>query len=431
MSDTADRQTLSIPRPDYTRLLEVDGAMQGLAAWSGLSWPPKVPAPWRLKPGGDANPAATGFAAGNPATPFHVSPEFLSLPKCWRLEFLLRNPAALALLCYMGQVQEVAGRLKQTVGAAYPPGDDSRTLLRGQVKPQSPEVVPLWQIVHRCGWRLAALLEEHFGICFSGPGLGDGRLGPPSCFCGIKRGLEPEEWADLWLDAYWAHSDDRARRRAVLDAWEMFVTTTLGGWDDPRVAQLRDWGALTRRQRSAFTKLLEKIRRDCKLPQFRQQQDDYFSRLLAVWDAREGWTGECYDPAQAVTLREAMQQAGEKRPDTYYRAFHLVSGVPYSDVAWDIFFGSSWREALDPETYRRLRAMPMRRRAGRRKGSSAAVSDQETEAEINKLVAMLKQGIEVREAVAKVNLPDDLKRILTDPENAPDVQRWAEDKRRR
>ena len=126
---------------------------------------------------------------------------------------------------------------------------------------------------------------------------------------------------------------------------------------------------------------IRRLRKGLGLPSPRRQEDDYYPRLLAVWDAREGWTGTgddplkpstvrdatpavgSYDPRKAVPLADALR-ASRGKPDDYYRAFKLITGEAYDDALWDTLFGSAWREALDEQEYRRLHAMPSRRRTG-------------------------------------------------------------------
>jgi hypothetical protein len=424
----------------YRRLLEVDRPVQALADLLGIPWPTALPAPWRTR-----RPALPRQQTSQPlvhAAPYHVSAPFLCLPERWRWEFLRRNPEVIALLAYMGQVHQMAGVLKHLIGLPYEPEDPCRPHVRSQPTPRSEEVVSLWQLVHRSGWRLARVLEERFGICFSGPCLHAEHLGPPSDFCGLKRGLDPREWSDLWLDTFWVHQGDLERQKAVLTAWEGFVQQNFKGWEDPRVGRSRTWDKLTKRQQRDYRPRFNRICHGSNSPRFRQLGDDYYNRLLAAWDAREGWTGEGYDPRLAVKLQLALYRAKGSVPDVYYQAFRLITGETDTGIAWDIHFGA-YVQALHPEAYRRLRAMPRRRRAGRRRGSVSRVSriprpgevplpedvaqagDPEVEASINRLYQLLDRGVSVQDAIVEAELPDWLTRTLLAPENARQVEAWA------
>jgi hypothetical protein len=189
-----------------------------------------------------------------------------------------------------------------------------------------------------------------------------------------------------------------------------------------------------------------KRRRDLGLPAPRQLKDEYFNGLLAVWDAREGWTGDLsrrYDPTLAVPLIEAAKRTKAK-PDYYYRAFQLVTGIPYSSIAWEIIFGAAWQNSLGLEMYRRLRAMPQRRKTGRHRGNSSHrlrtlttkaspgvytsdPLDDMTAAAIERLRELLIRGVAFDVAGAEVQLGDlseELRQLLSNQVNKPLVEDW-------
>jgi hypothetical protein len=461
VTDRSLRNKAEVPPPtpsaDYVHLLEVDADLQGLANLLRLPWPAEVPAPWRIPRSRRSRPE-TGQSSTD-AVPYHVSPDFLALPERWRREFLRRNPEVMALLCYMTQVQELAGRLRQVIGPAYELlQNDSLRKFAERATPTSPEVEFLWKLIHRCGWRLATLLENRFGICFGGFCLHDERLGPPSGFVCLRRGLNPREWSHIWLDAYWVHSGDRERRQAVVKAWETFDQQELSNRGDSGVPQSRRWEGMTHRQARTYMSLQEEIRHRFGLPQFRRQSDEYYKGLLAVWDIREGWIGQRYELGRARLLRQAVDQAKASGAELYYRAFHLITGHPYTAVAWEVHLGGMLPQAQDPEVYRHLRAMPQRRRAGRRScqlsGAPEAVPgkppgsckdggrrsrtremaraaplapgvDGKVEAAIGQLYRLLHAGVELDAALDQVDLPEWLIETLRDPQRARAVEAWA------
>jgi hypothetical protein len=361
--------------------------------------------------------------------PFHVSRAFRIHPARWRWEFIIRNPVALDWVREMLAIQAFAMALPESVGAAY----QSEGFNWGQVQPLSEEVVSIRQCLRRLGWRLARTLEERYGIVFSGPCLGDPRYGPPSAFFGLTRGVSPEESGDIWFDAYCASQGNREMQRAVLAAWETLVMETAGGWDHPRVQQLRTLATMNVRQRRRCLSLLSRVCSQFSLPKFYRHEDSHYQRALQVWDAREGWTGEGYDAARAEELRMAKQRS-EATAQDYYRAFNLVMGEPYSRERWDATLGARHRRQLGPENYQRMEAHPGRRRTGRTKGqrqrapgevtlrSPPAVSslDPSERLEQQELCEQLRQfqrrvqkGVSVEIAAAEVELPADFRQELT------------------
>jgi hypothetical protein len=276
------------------------------------------------------------------------------------------------------------------------------------------------------------------------------RFGEPQYF--LPEGHEPRQPVPLdgpsWLDRY----------RDLYAGLELcaFPDLSQGRWlSDPQVKEsIRStmenlkrsnagsaWRHLSERGKRELRMALKGLRDQFGFPSCRARAEAYYCGLLAVWDAREGWTGQRYDPEHAMPLCEALMKH-KGRPDFYYRSFQLITGKPYSSLCWDLYFGASWCRKYGPEAYRRHRATPLRRRAGRRKGpfqdqdlqsqnalSSPAPSDRasdpQTEAEIEKLIHLLHQGVQLEAALAEVDLSDALASILMDPANAEMVAAWV------
>jgi hypothetical protein len=114
------------------------------------------------------------------------------------------------------------------------------------------------------------------------------------------------------------------------------------------------YGRSTVRGRRAFARALAARRRHHHLKEPRQLSEDEYRRLLAVWDAREGWQGPLrgYDPAQAVTLRKAAERTGS-RAAAYYDAFRLIMGQPYSAAGWLATIGPAWTQRQEWELFKR------------------------------------------------------------------------------
>jgi hypothetical protein len=154
--------------------------------------------------------------------------------------------------------------------------------------------------------------------------------------------------------------------------------------------------------------------------------DEYYCQLLEIWDCREGWTGQCYDPRQAQPLKASLRKLSH---DAYYRAFALVVGEPYSTICWDIHLGARWQNKLGHDKYRRLRSLPHHRRAGRRRstdgpvaaaratGGVDACASVEENPEIAKFYLLASQGLAPDAVLAQVELPDSVLRTLRDPKN--------------
>jgi hypothetical protein len=146
----------------------------------------------------------------------------------------------------------------------------------------------------------------------------------------------------------------------------------------------------------------------------------YLSTALAVWDAREGWTGAPrfetlgYDPDRALTLREALRRA-KATPEQYYRAFQYVTGHEYSAAAaWVVALGWLWQE-------RQHFASVKRRNSGWRKG---APRTREHRA-IADFFRLVRQGTEIEVAVQVARLSPGAARVLSAPENRDQVSSFV------
>jgi hypothetical protein len=89
-----------------------------------------------------------------------------------------------------------------------------------------------------------------------------------------------------------------------------------------------------------ITGAVEEFVRDLKaregIPNTRRR-DDKLPEYLAVWDAREGWTGRGYDPGQERTLQEITLD--RKKPlstvaNHYTAAFYWIVGRDYTPELW-------------------------------------------------------------------------------------------------
>lgn len=64
---------------------------------------------------------------------------------------------------------------------------------------------------------------------------------------------------------------------------------------------------------------------------------DKFEEYLAVWDAREGWTGSGYTIGETVRMIEVAKQLGIPQStamNQYRAAFELITGNSYSSTRW-------------------------------------------------------------------------------------------------
>jgi hypothetical protein len=167
-----------------------------------------------------------------------------------------------------------------------------------------------------------------------------------------------------------------------------------------------------------------------------RQRGTYYHRLLVVWDRREGWTGQRYDPLQAVYFREA-KMASKAKKDAYYRVFKIITGEAYSSLAWDLRFGTAWCSLCGVEAYRKRLRMATRRHRGRHRpvvNPDASPSYHElpeeslefaAQNEVEQFYNLLHTGVEVHDAIAQVALPEHIIQQLLDPNNTETVAAFA------
>jgi hypothetical protein len=173
----------------------------------------------------------------------------------------------------------------------------------------------------------------------------------------------------------------------------------------------------TRREQLQFRKSLAERRREYGIMPPRRQPDDWYKRLLAVWDAREGWVDKPsrgYDPEHARSLQSALTIAGGgSSVEDYYRAFQFVSGLEYSKEAWLVTLGIFWRNC-NPEILRR-------RGTGRRK-KEATVKD----GPVVRFLELVRSGIGIAEAARTARLSALAAKILSDPDNWDAVREFMQ-----
>ncbi len=75
----------------------------------------------------------------------------------------------------------------------------------------------------------------------------------------------------------------------------------------------------------------------------RRRREDKVKDYLKVWDQREGWIGDSYDPRCEMSLQEiahAMKCSVETIRNRYQAAFRLIVGHEYSPELWDRLFAA-------------------------------------------------------------------------------------------
>ncbi len=88
--------------------------------------------------------------------------------------------------------------------------------------------------------------------------------------------------------------------------------------------------------KEAVEKLVRQWKHDRGIPEQRRR-DDKLALYLAVWDAREGWTGAGYDGNRELTLEEISQRSGDPLPTVvsrYRTAFSYLTGHEYTPSLW-------------------------------------------------------------------------------------------------
>jgi hypothetical protein len=188
--------------------------------------------------------------------------------------------------------------------------------------------------------------------------------------------------------------------------------------DPPRFTLAYSWlagpgyGGATVRGRRQFRGATSRRLRDLGITARRTPSRASLDAALAVWDAREGWTGAPrietlgYDLERTMSLEEAVQSTGSS-PDHYYRAFQLVSGLDYSAAAWLVTIGWLWQERQHFACYKR-------RNSGWREGTRRR-SDEERA--IIRFFELLRQGIECEVAIREARLSPRASALFLSPEH--------------
>jgi hypothetical protein len=411
------------------------------------------------------------------ARPFHTSIDFLVIPRLWRWEFLSRNPAALHGSACIRVAQQAGALWHSWFGSPREPVsvDGAEHRLRGldttagcaatatpdlvealatiavrivaatkgggikarRMSHETPETALARTMAH-VAWGtfdngLFGLLGRRgigqwgaLGV-YPRERLFDPTFGPPE-LPGEKHLLNGpfdfDQYADLWKGLQYCFPD------IGMDRWpdvEGRILARIGALRR-RAPAVSRWDELSVRQQRAVRGAVRAQRRELGLTTRYAKSEGYYRRLLAVWDAREGWDGAAYNILErGQTLRRARIQARASW-DMYATAFRLVTGQPYSGMAWEIIFGSNHLEALGPEKYQRSKAMPTRRRAGRpRKAAreTPRAGEGVTAATIERLrQLLLGESKPVEVALSELALPDDLRQLLLDRDNAEQVRDW-------
>jgi hypothetical protein len=370
--------------------------------------------------------------------PFHLSGEFMVLPLKWRWEFLQRNRIVCHCFWLLEQARQAIRAINASCAAA---GRGPEPWLRAEAEMRRERRILSTPVVGRARAAWGVLIKE-FGLCSSNTYVGVipewmmPNLGPSDLelFTNLWTGLVEFGFPDVCWER-WLR--DPSVEQEVFGEIEELIRK------HPHAVS---WSQLSNRARREVKEALAELRRKLRLSAARQQPDAYYARLLAVWDVREGWTGRGYSPRRAVPLSETLTRASARRDD-YYRAFRLVTGVPYSDLTWDFLFGADYLQFLGEEAYQRLRSMPQRRRTGQRRGRRAGaphiqtvaepparsvggdpattLEHSEEEAEIKKLLALLSEGVEINLALAQVRLSEGTRLLLEDPANRSRVEAFA------
>lgn len=171
------------------------------------------------------------------------------------------------------------------------------------------------------------------------------------------------------------------------------------------------------RERRSFRKALAARRRAGGIRAPRRESDTFYKRLLAVWDAREGWLdqpSQGYDPERAQSLQRAVAQAGAGScVKDYYHAFRLVTGMEYSKEAWLANLGICWL---------RCSSDAIRRRGiGRKRGASAPKDER-----VVHFLRLLQNGIGIEEAGRAAGLSEQVIRFLAKPDNWDAVREFMQ-----
>ena len=113
-------------------------------------------------------------------------------------------------------------------------------------------------------------------------------------------------------------------------------------------------------------------KRDRQVPK-RRRREDKVKVYLKVWDQREGWIGNGYDPRCEMSLQEiahAMKCSVETIRNRHQAAFRLIVGHDYSPELWDRLFA-----AFKFQTFLEGRYSRRRPRTSRQKGRPRIITE--------------------------------------------------------
>lgn len=105
----------------------------------------------------------------------------------------------------------------------------------------------------------------------------------------------------------------------------------------------------------------------------RRRREDKVKDYLKVWDQREGWVGDGYDPRREMSLLEiarTMKCSKETIRNRYQAAFRLIVGQDYSPELWDRLFA-----AFKFQTFLKGRYSPRRPRTSRQSHRVQVISE--------------------------------------------------------
>lgn len=113
-------------------------------------------------------------------------------------------------------------------------------------------------------------------------------------------------------------------------------------------------------------------KRERQVPK-RRRREDKVKDYLKVWDQREGWVGDGYDPRREMSLLEiarATKCSVETIRNRYQAAFRLIVGHDYSPELWDRLFA-----AFKLNTFLEGRYSPRRPRTSRQSHRVQIISE--------------------------------------------------------
>jgi hypothetical protein len=279
--------------------------------------------------------------------PFHTSGAFLVVPLRWRKEFLFRNPDVRVLLSALNLVHGAARIIFEQFGPSY----SSKT---ARAKWEAFSFSPF----NALEYRVSQGLTVAYGLRPVGHAF-DRLYGPCAA---VRFQLGPADaglYRNLWGGLVHFGFPD-----VTISQWQAAKGRALEGEIDALAAEhgCEPTGdQLNIRGRRRVKGFLAKCLRRLGLPLSRQRSDGYYARLLAVWDAREGWDGNGYNLGQ-TNLNTALARAGGRGDEDYHRAFQLVVGEEYDADLHRTIFGAGHT----PQE----QAIANRRRSGRPRGSA-------------------------------------------------------------